>query len=720
VPPAHGISRPAGALTRLTLAGLLACLVAPAASGQAAPRCSVPVEPGRPIPHRFTLFPADGIDSVSGSVELLPISTPFGVAVTEAGVERYRLVLHACGLPAPARGSGYVAWIASLSLDSVVPLGRVGNGRFELGEIARSRFRLLISAERTPMPTTRSGRPLLRGTSSASLLLAHRDVVQPLARPAPAATAGGKAHAGHGAGWPMPPMSQPMRMMPSLAGMQPAVSPAARPDAAALPVARRGDVRMLRNGDTLRLSAVPVRIPVAGGIAGYGYDGAVPGPRLGVEEGDTVVVRFVNGTDAPSSIHWHGVRLDNRFDGVPGLTQELVAPADSFTYVLRFPDAGLFWYHPHHREDTQQDLGLYGSVVVRRKGGIDTTSANRRSTLMLDDILAGADAAFPHGREAPTHAVMGRFGNRLLLNGRERDTLAADRGDVVRFEITNAASARTFNLSFGGLPIRVVGSDLGRFARPAMERSVAIAPAERYIVEVRFPDSGAVALVNRVQAVDHMIGAVREEQDTLGVVRVGAASTRRNLAAAFEQTRTEGGVSPQTFARHLRRPVDRRLTIAMRTGALPLAVTAMLAGVALPVDWSDGLGMINWLATARDVTWILRDDATGAENAAIDWRFAQGETAVVSIHNDPSGGHAMAHPIHLHGQRFLVLRRNGVPNAWPVWKDTALVPAGERVDLLVEMSNPGRWMLQCHIAEHLGSGMMMHFTVDSLTRRSRR
>ena len=718
MPPAHGIARRIGALTRIALALLLACLVATAGSGQAAPRCSGPAEPGRPVPHGFTLFPADGLDASSGYAELQPVSTPFGVAVTEAGVERYRLVLRICGLPAPARGSAYVAWVASLSLDSVLPLGTVGNGRFDLGEIARSRFRLLVSAERTPMPRTRSGRPLLRGTSSASLLLAHRDVVQPLARPAPAAS-GAEAHAAHGTGWPMPPMSAPMRMMPSLAGMQPAVSPAPRPDAAALPIARRGDVRRLRNGDTLRLSAVPVRLPVAGGIAGYGYDGAVPGPRLEVGQGDTIVVRFVNGTDMPSSIHWHGVRVDNRFDGVPGLTQDLVAPADSFTYLLRFPDAGLFWYHPHHREDIQQDLGLYGSIVVRPKGGADTTSANRRATLMLDDILAGPDGAFPHGREAPTHAVMGRFGNRFLLNGRERDTLQADRGDVVRFEVTNAASARTFNLWFGGLPIRIVGSDLGRFGRTAIERSVAIAPAERYIVEVHFPDAGVVALVNRVQAVDHMTGSVREEQDTIGVVRVGAASTRRDLAAGFGQNPPEGGVRPETFARYLRRPVGHRLTIAMRTGALPLAVSGMLAGVALPVDWSDGLGMINWLTTARDVTWILRDDATGAENAAIDWRFAQGSMAVVSIHNDPSGGHAMAHPIHLHGQRFLVLRRNGVPNAWPVWKDTALVPAGERVDLLVEMSNPGRWMLQCHIAEHLGSGMMMHFTVESLTRRSR-
>src|SRR5678816_4367671 len=79
----------------------------------------------------------------------------------------------------------------------------------------------------------------------------------------------------------------------------------------------------------------------------------------------TIVVPFHNGIDQPSAIHWHGVRLDNRFDGVPGVTQDTVAPGATFTYVVRVPDSGIYWYHPHVREDIQQDLGLYGNVLVR-------------------------------------------------------------------------------------------------------------------------------------------------------------------------------------------------------------------------------------------------------------------------------------------------------------------------------------------------------------------
>lgn len=137
----------------------------------------------------------------------------------------------------------------------------------------------------------------------------------------------------------------------------------------------------------------------------------------------------------------------------------------------------------------------------------------------------------------------------------------------------------------------------------------------------------------------------------------------------------------------------------------------MLVGASLPVEWNDAMAMLNWATTPGEVSWVLRDDRTGAENMDIAWRFTEGDVVKLRIANDAGPLHAMAHPIHLHGQRFLIVSRNGVSNEFPMWKDTALIPAGERVDLLVNMSNPGRWMLHCHIAEHLGAGMHMVFEV---------
>jgi FtsP/CotA-like multicopper oxidase with cupredoxin domain len=122
--------------------------------------------------------------------------------------------------------------------------------------------------------------------------------------------------------------------------------------------------------------------------------------------------------------------------------------------------------------------------------------------------------------------------------------------------------------------------------------------------------------------------------------------------------------------------------------------------------------MMNWAATGHQLRWILRDPETGRENMDIDWHLRRGQPVRVRLVNPRESAHAMQHPIHLHGQRFLVLAVNGVPNENLAWKDTVLVPAGAAVDILLDPSNPGRWMGHCHIAEHLSAGMMMGFTVE--------
>ncbi|NIP78040.1 MAG: multicopper oxidase domain-containing protein, partial [Gemmatimonadetes bacterium] len=185
-------------------------------------------------------------------------------------------------------------------------------------------------------------------------------------------------------------------------------------------------------------------------------------------------------------VHWHGVRLDNRFDGVPGVTQDPVPPGGRFIYEVRFPDAGIYWYHPHHREDIQQDLGLYGNMLVDPPRADYYGPAHREEVLMLDDLLLAGRGLVPYGRETATHALMGRFGNVLLVNGEPELRLAAKRGEVVRFFLTNVSNTRTFNLSFDGARMKVVGSDVGRFEREAWVDNVVLAPAERYIVDARF------------------------------------------------------------------------------------------------------------------------------------------------------------------------------------------------------------------------------------------
>ena len=128
------------------------------------------------------------------------------------------------------------------------------------------------------------------------------------------------------------------------------------------------------------------------------------------------------------------------------------------------------------------------------------------------------------------------------------------------------------------------------------------------------------------------------------------------------------------------------------------------------IEWEDDMVEVNRLTTAENMRWKLVDRDTGAANAAIDWTFRVGDQVKIRLVNEMDSDHPMPHPFHVHGAgRFLVLARDGVEEPNLVWKDTVLVRTGETVDILLDVTNPGRWMAHCHIAEHHESGMMFGF-----------
>jgi FtsP/CotA-like multicopper oxidase with cupredoxin domain len=449
-----------------------------------------------------------------------------------------------------------------------------------------------------------------------------------------------------------------------------------------------------------------------------GFNGQYPGPLIEVHEASTIVVRFRNRTDFETAVHWHGLRLDNRFDGAPHVTQDPVPPGGTFEYRVHFPDAGIYWYHPHHREDVLQDLGLYGNLLVRSREPDYYAPANREEVLMLDDLLVAESGPVEHGREAPTHALMGRFGNVLLVNGEPRWAATAARGEIVRLFLTNVSSTRVFNLSFeGGARMKVVASDLSRYEREAWVDNVTIAPAERYVVDVRFDAPGDVRLVNRVRAIDHIMARFFDETHELGVVSVSDRPAAPDHGASFARLRENAGVAADIalYRRHFGRPVDRELLVTLELGELPFPLRPLMSLESVyrnPVEWAGTMPEMDWVATGNHVRWTLRDPATGRENLAIDWRFQVGNVVKIRLVNDRGALHAMQHPIHIHGQRFLVLSVNGVPNENLVWKDTVLLPTGFTADVLLDVTNPGKWMLHCHVAEHIESGMRMVFEVN--------
>jgi FtsP/CotA-like multicopper oxidase with cupredoxin domain len=517
---------------------------------------------------------------------------------------------------------------------------------------------------------------------------------------------------GDGHGHRMPPMPAGMLMMPGLDSVSPQVT-AFLPTGSATP-AIPGTVVEVKDGDTLTLDARLVTRTINGATyTTYAYNGQIPGPLIRVKQNTTFVVRFTNHIDLPSSIHWHGVRLDNQYDGIDG-----VGPGASFIYKVRVPDAGLFWYHPHIREDVEQGLGLFGNLRVESPDPAYYNPVNAEATLILDDLLVDKNGLIPYGKEGANFAIMGRFGNVLLVNGQPRYHLDVHRGDVVRFFLTNASNARSYNIDFAGAKLKLVATDESRYEREMPVTSVVIAPAQRFIAEAHYDSVGTFPIANRVQAVSNFAAEYSVEADTLGTVTVSPERTTADHGREFATLRTVGDVSKDIdrFRPMFDKAPDHTLMLTVNIQGLPRALVQFMAIDTMyfnPVEWNDGMPDMNWVSTSREVRWIMRDSATGKENMDIDWPHVHaGQMIKIRIHNDERSMHPMAHPIHFHGQRFLVIDRDGVRNADLAWQDTELVPVGTTEDLLLDASNPGVWMAHCHIAEHLDAGMMMRFTVD--------
>lgn len=504
-----------------------------------------------------------------------------------------------------------------------------------------------------------------------------------------------------------------VKLMPAATSTPAKLSPA--DEAAAAPA-----IVALKNGDTFSLTASIVRKTIAGHeMKMLAYNGSIPGPTVKVPKGAEITIHFTNRTDVATTIHSHGVRLDNAFDGVPDATQKIVGVGESFDYKIKFPDEGIYWYHPHAREDYAQELGLYGNYLVAPDSPDYWSPVNQEVPLIVDDILLENGAVAPFGNIAD-HALMGRFGNTMLANGSDHWALSVKQGEVVRFYLTNAANTRVFNLTIPGAKIKRVGGDNGRYERETFVDSVLLGPSERAIVEVFFSTPGAFPIQHKTP----------QKAYSMGTIHVSAEKTAVSYAAQFQKLRANGEVTASLakFRPSFDKPDDKSLVLTMdMAGMGGMNMGAMNMGGGMmggatngttaaqgddKIEWEDSMAMMNQMATANMVKWKITDKTTGKSGMDIDWKFKVGDAVKIKIFNDTASMHPMQHPIHFHGQRFLILSTNGVKNDNFVWKDTTLVQKGDTVEILVDMENPGTWMAHCHIAEHLESGMMFNFQVN--------
>jgi len=300
-------------------------------------------------------------------------------------------------------------------------------------------------------------------------------------------------------------------------------------DPTGLPEATAPQLLQLGDGDTLNLHVAPVAKRLHHStVRMLGYNGSIPGPTLHVQQGSEVIVNVTNDGDLDTTVHWHGLRLENKYDGVPHETQQPIPVGGSFTYRIQFPDPGLYWYHPHIREDYTQEMGLYGNILVEPSEPEYWPPANRDIVLTLDDVLLEDGKIATFSIAETSYAAMGRYGNLLLIGGQTDLTVTARAGEVLRLWLANTANTRVFNVRLPGARMKLIGGDSGRVEHEEFVSDVLLAPSERAVVDVLLDQPGQQTLEHRTP----------NRTYPLASITVAEEPAEPSLADQFEQLRT--------------------------------------------------------------------------------------------------------------------------------------------------------------------------------------
>jgi FtsP/CotA-like multicopper oxidase with cupredoxin domain len=409
-----------------------------------------------------------------------------------------------------------------------------------------------------------------------------------------------------------------------------------------------------------RLEAGELEWQIAPGrtVRGYGFNGQVPGPVLEAKQGVPLEIEFTNRLPEPTVIHWHGLRIPAAMDGTE-VVQRPVQPGETFTYRFTPPDAGTFWYHPHFNETEQLEKGLYGALIVR---AADELTLDDEKILVFDDLRVDKK-----GEIAKFGGIMdrhnGREGNVRLINGASEPELTIAAGQIERWRIVNASSARYVRLSLGGRPFQIIGTDGGLIEAPVTVTEVLLPAADRVELAVGpFEDEGAVFYIEDLPY-NRLAG--KKSVERFGTIRV---APRKSSSARVPSRLRE--IAPLVTG-------DTRVTRTVTLGFK--------------------------MSLRRGFDFVVNGERHHHGEAV-----RVGELQVWDVVNTTM----MDHPFHLHGFFFEVLEIDGKKPAFRSLEDVVNVRPKSTVRIAwYPDDRPGMWMYHCHILEHHAAGMMAHFEV---------
>ncbi len=425
-----------------------------------------------------------------------------------------------------------------------------------------------------------------------------------------------------------------------------------------------------------------------GQTAVWSYNGMVPGPVIRVKQNQDVHVRFKNSLKQPSTIHWHGVRIDNKMDGVVGLTQDAVLPGKEFAYKFKAPDAGTYWYHPHNKTWEQLARGMYGLLIVDEEKPI---AVDHDIALALDDwqLKRNGQLETESMGQIGEWAHGGRTGNVLTVNGKPGGSVQVKSGDRTRVRLCNTANSRILSLHVQGCSAQTIALDGQPVAPKKLDSGVVIlAPAQRVDLILDFDkDPGSRAVISEVSEIRvPLMNFIYDEKQK-------SIAPKLNAPIIL----SDNGLAKMDLSNPL------KVTLDMTGGAMGRMEKARVNGKELSIDE---------LVRKHKMVWAFNGNAGMPEKPLFSAK--RGQTVELTILNNTAWPHAM----HIHGHHMQEIERKSrspersalfaAPNTW---RDTILMDTAETVKVAFVADNPGKWAFHCHMIEHQAGGMMTWFEV---------